>query len=352
MLFWPLRATDCHCTPAAPSGRNVNFGLTQGKPWAMLSCPFGARSLRARLLSACPSRSAAETREVHQAGGLSVGFLNPFDDVRRVRRIFELDGDRAVDVQFLDSLEIRLEFDDAAAGRQVAVDFAVAIADVDMDGFAFELDQLERAGVSQHEVTDVDIGADARVAALVHETRHGDHAVEQAQPEGLQLECDIDSLLVGVIAEDATGLDGPAPLLGRRDDFSLPNVFAEHKENVLRSELSSKVDEGLAALHVEGTYGFVEVGQAGRDHGKRNDGQVAFPARVQHQVFFLWGNGHGLCEDVHAIEADAGDVLEADCGVHAGLAEGAVDDSKFHRFWVFGTLKTKFGKLHRPALLR
>src|SRR6516165_4624766 len=45
---------------------------------------------------------------------------------------------------------------------------------------------------------------------------------------------------------------------------------------------------------------------------------------------FLWANGHGFGEDVHAIEADAGDVLEADCGVHTGLAERAVDDAKFH----------------------
>ena len=81
---------------------------------------------------------------------------------------------------------------------------------------------------------------------------------------------------------------------------------------------------------MEGAHGFVEVDKAGCDDGKRNDGQVVFPAGVQHQVFFLWGNGHGFREDVHAIEADAGDVLEADCGVHAGLAECAVDDAEFH----------------------
>jgi hypothetical protein len=277
--------------------------------------------------------SAAEAREVHQPGGLPVSFLNPFDDVRRVRRIFELDGDGAVDVQFLDRLKIRLEFDDAAARGQVAVDFAVAIADVDMDGFAFELDQINRASVGQHKVADVDISAHARVSALVHETRHGGHTVEQAQPERLQLECDVDFLLVGVITEDATGLDRPAPLLGRRDDFSLPNVFAEHEENVFRAPLSGKVDEGFAALRVEGSHGFVEVDKAGRDDGKRNDRQIVFPAGVQDQAFFLRSNGHGFREDVHAIEADAGDVLEADCGVHAGLTERAVDDAKFHRVW-------------------
>ena len=251
--------------------------------------------------------------------------------MRRVRRIFELDSDGAVDVQFLDRLEIRLEFDDAAARGQVAVDFAVAIADVDMDGFAFELGQIDRASVGQHEVADVDIGAHAWVGALVHETRHGGDTVEQAQSERLQLECDVDFLLVGVIAEDATGLNSPAPLVDRRDDFSLPNVFAEHEENVFRTPLSGKVDEGFAALNVEGSHGFVEVDKAGRDDRKRNDGQVFFLAGLQHQAFFLRGNGHGFRKDVHAIEADAGDVLEADRGVHAGLTERAVDDAKFHR---------------------
>src|SRR5262249_56131507 len=117
----------------------------------------------------------------------------------------------------------------------------------------------------QEEVGDVDIGAHGGVGALVHETCHGGHTVEQAQPERLQLECDVDFLLIGVIAEDATGLDSPAPLLGRRDDFSLPNVFAEHEENVFRAPLSGKVDEGFTALYVEGAHGFVEVDKAGRD---------------------------------------------------------------------------------------
>jgi hypothetical protein len=57
--------------------------------------------------------------------------------------------------------------------------------------------------------------------------------------------------------------------------------------------------------------------------------------------FFLRSNGHGFREDVHAIEADAGDVLKADRGVHAGLAERAVDDAKFHRGWEKKVRSTK-----------
>ena len=64
-----------------------------------------------------------------------------------VRRIFELDGDNAVDLQFLDRLQIGLEFDYTAARGKVTVDFAVAIADVNMDGLAFELNELKRASI-------------------------------------------------------------------------------------------------------------------------------------------------------------------------------------------------------------
>src|ERR1700746_1637290 len=95
----------------------------------------------------------------------------------------------------------------------------------------------------------VNIRTHARVIALVHETRHGSDTVEQAQPERLQLECDVDFLLVGVVAEDTTGLNRPAPLFSWRDNFSLPNVFTEHEENVFCFPLGSQVGGSLVALH-------------------------------------------------------------------------------------------------------
>src|SRR5262249_37826314 len=239
---------------------------------------------------------ATEVREIHQAGGLRVGFLDPFDDARGVGRVFELDGDGAVDVQFLDGPKVRLEFHDPAAGGQVAVDFAVAIADVDMDGFAFELSQIGRASVRQDKVTDVDVGPHAQMGALVHKTCHRVNAVEQAQTERLELECDVDVLFVGVIAKDAAGLDSPVPLLGRRDDFALPDVFAQDEEDVFRTPISGEVDEGFTTLYMEVAHRIVEVDEAGCDNGERDDGQAAFLAGVQHEAFFLPRDGHGFCE--------------------------------------------------------
>ena len=64
-----------------------------------------------------------------------------------VRRIFELDGDDPVDLQFFDCLQIGLEFDDTAARGEVTMDLAVAIADVDMDGSAFGLSEVDRASI-------------------------------------------------------------------------------------------------------------------------------------------------------------------------------------------------------------
>ncbi len=41
-----------------------------------------------------------------------------------------------VDGEFLDRLEIRAELHDAPARRKIAMYFAVAVADVNVDGFA------------------------------------------------------------------------------------------------------------------------------------------------------------------------------------------------------------------------
>jgi len=102
----------------------------------------GAQGKRHKILRCLRRQSAAEAHQIHQAGGLPMRFLDPFDDARRVGRILQFDGDGAVDAQFLDRLEIRLEFNNAAAGRQVPVHFAVTIADVDMDGFVFQLGKI------------------------------------------------------------------------------------------------------------------------------------------------------------------------------------------------------------------
>ena len=82
-------------------------------------------------------RSVAQTDFLHHAGGLPIGFLDPFHDLFRIGRILELKGYGSVDFQFLDGLEVRHEFDHTPTGGKVAVDLAVAVADMDVAAFPF-----------------------------------------------------------------------------------------------------------------------------------------------------------------------------------------------------------------------
>jgi hypothetical protein len=49
-MDWPAIGTVRIPNPAAPSGLNTFFWLTQGKPWAMLSWPFGPLESAIRIL--------------------------------------------------------------------------------------------------------------------------------------------------------------------------------------------------------------------------------------------------------------------------------------------------------------
>lgn len=276
------------------------------------------------------ARLVSEAGEVHEFGGLAVGFFDPFDDFFGLRRVFELDGDDAIDGEFFDRVKVREKFDDATAGREVAVDLAVAIAEVNVDGFAFQFRQVGGAAVRKDEMADIDVGADARMIALVNEAGHGVDAVEEAEAKGLELEGDVDAPGVGVIANAAASLEAPLPLGGGRNDFALPDVFAEDEQDVFGAPRGGEVDELLAALDVEIADGLVEIDEAGGDDREGNDGQVEFLGGAFDERDFFGGNGHGFGENIDGVEADAGDVLKARGRVDTDLLKSAVDDAQFH----------------------
>src|SRR5262245_18329487 len=93
---------------------------------------------------ASPPRSTLtpQPRSSEQPVGSLVSFPNPIDDLIRLRRILQLDAHRFVNPQGLDLLQVRGEIDDPSSGRQVAVDLAVTIADVDVDGLSLQPSQL------------------------------------------------------------------------------------------------------------------------------------------------------------------------------------------------------------------
>src|SRR5438094_561891 len=90
----------------------------------------------------------AQRRLAHEPVRRLIGFAHPFDDFFRLWRILQLDADGAIDPERLDFAQIRAEIDDAATRRQVAVDLAVAVAQMDVRRLALQSAQLlwSRAG--------------------------------------------------------------------------------------------------------------------------------------------------------------------------------------------------------------
>ena len=139
------------------------------------------------------------------------------------------------------------------------MNFAVTVAEVNMNSFVFELLDVRRRRVRKNQMADVDVGAHTRMAAFVDKTNHGVDVVEQAQTERLQFESNIDILLLSIIAETPTGFDAPLPLGRCRNDFALPDVFAQNEQNVLSAPGASKIDEFLAPINVKFAHRIIEI---------------------------------------------------------------------------------------------
>ena len=78
----------------------------------------------------------------------------------------------------------------------------------------------------------------------------------------------------------------------------------------------------------------IEIDKAGRDHGQRHNGEIFFFAGADDVALFFGRDGHRLSEDIHAVESDTRDMLQANGGIHTDLVEGAINDAKSHDLWV------------------
>ena len=199
-----------------------------------------------------------------------------------------------------------------------------------MDGFALELFDFRGAGVGEHQVADVNVGPHARMAALVHETRHAGHAVQEAQTERLQFQRDVNAAFVRVIAQAAADFQPPIPLRLRRDDFALPNIFPQNDQDIFRAPGAGQVHVLAAAGEVELAHRLVEINQSHRHHRQGNNGQAEPGRHAADQADFAFGDARRLGENIHAIKADAGNVFQSRRRRDAGLLKGAVDDAKLH----------------------
>jgi len=239
----------------------------------------------------------------HQRGGARG--LHHFGGrhLRVAQEASQPDFARPVDAERLDLAEVGREIDDPAAGRQVAVDLAVAVAQVDVDGPALEPPQLLRGRARQLQVRDVDIGADGGVIDVVQEPAHRIDVIDQRQLERLQLQRDLQPQVGGVLAQLADVAHAGLPLLGRRNHLPLPDVLAQHQQHVLGIIFVGQIKVLAAALEVEALHAGVEVDQPDGDAGNADDGQPGPITLALDETAFLDGEVEGVGEDIDRIEA-------------------------------------------------
>ena len=115
----------------------------------------------------------------------------------------------------------------------------------------------------------------AGMADVVEEPRHAVDVVQEREVERLQLQRDLQAEAGGVLAPAPGRSSTPArPLLGRRDHLALPDVLAQHEQDVPRLERVGHVEIRPDPVDVEPLDARVEVDQADRDAGDADDRQA------------------------------------------------------------------------------
>ena len=103
--------------------------------------------------------------------------------------------------------KIRMEINDPATWRQIAVNLAVAIGDVDVGDPPSQLLDQAAGCLRQRQVRDIEVGLHRRVIDIVEKPGHARHVVQERQLKRLKLERDLEPQVVGVFAQRPHVLD-------------------------------------------------------------------------------------------------------------------------------------------------
>src|SRR5262249_28746224 len=117
---------------------------------------------------------------------------------------------------------------------------------------------------------DIDIGLHCRMIDLIQESHHILNVVQERKFEWLEFERDLSPELRCVLAQFTKVLHCRLPLLGGRDDFLLPNIFAQHKQDVLGIIFVCQVQIGPAALEMKTLHSRIEINEAKRNASNAN----------------------------------------------------------------------------------
>ena len=148
--------------------------------------------------------------------------------------------------------------------------------------------------------------------------------------KGLELDRDLHAPLGGVAAQFPDGVDAEGPLLGRGDHLTLPDILAEHQQQVRAAQFGGQVEKCPAAVEVEAADGGIEVDKAERHAAQADDRQVELAAGLADQPPLGPVDVERVGEDVDRVEAEPLGRFQAEAGSLAGLGEGRVDEAEFH----------------------
>ena len=181
---------------------------------------------------------------------------------------------------------------------------------------------------------------------VIEKAHHRIHIIDERELERLQFQGDLQPEVAGGLAQLADVADAGLPLLRRRDDLPLPNVFAEHQQQIASLELVTHIEIAAAAFQVEALHARVEVDQSDGHAGDADDGQSDPFALAADQPAFAGVDVERVGENVDGVEADLFRHLNAERRVAAGLRPCGVDKAEFHEAET--PFRTKTGRAGRP----
>ena len=169
----------------------------------------------------------------------------------------------------------------------------------------------------------------------------------------LELERDLQAEVLGIVPQGPDVLDADRPLIGRRDHLALPDVLAEHEQDVLRLEEVGQVEIGAHPVDVEPLHARVEVDQADGHAGDADDRQARPVAFVLDELPLSHVDVERVGEDVDRVEADLLRLLDSVRRLAARLGPGGIDQAEFHGSDPIGRVRgTHRSCFTRSSLLR
>ena len=200
-----------------------------------------------------------------------------------------------------------------------------------MPGPALERGERLRRTVAQHHVADIDVRFHGRIVHVGQEAIHLGNVVDERHVERLKLNDDLEVAFAGVVAKKSAVFDSEPPLLLRRDDLFLPNVFTDDEQVVFRTKRRTHVEVALAALDVEALNRRVEIHQANAYADHADDRQFEFVAGLLDLGDAVCGlRLHRVLENINTVEAQFLGFPEAIHKANAVLFPSRINHSQFH----------------------